>query len=82
MDIFSLAKDLFFIKWKNFEIGVQELFWPTIVEILSHVKTDCNNKEVIVPLAQFIAKVTAVTTGKPIFRPDLSIFKPSKEGGK
>ena len=48
---FSYIRNLSFIKWENFEIGVQELFWPTIVEILSHVKTDCNNKEVIVPLA-------------------------------
>ena len=30
LDIFSLITNLLFIKWDNFEIDVQELFWASI----------------------------------------------------
>ena len=29
--IFSFIRDQLFIKWENFEIDVQELFWASIV---------------------------------------------------
>ena len=37
LDIFSLITNLLFIKWDNFEIDEQELFWASICENLQEL---------------------------------------------